>query len=244
MSCPCRCHLGGVFPSCDTGTVQPGGQLYCGPCDGGADEIPLEERCVLAHDEPAKRYLGLLCGRHYHRILNRLREIEELFALKDEAMLPGPGGDGRHATRFGSPAPGRIELMEITDQRMTIADDVPDLPGVLAQWVRMVCEERDLDDQLTGDVTQSVRILRREHKWIAAQPWVDDYDGELHDLHRAIARGIGASMWPESIGLCPNCGAKLYPTLGVDAVTCRRCTAQWTGVDLARLRLIHEQEAK
>jgi hypothetical protein len=46
-----------------------------------------------------------------------LREIEELFALTGCVLIPGPGGDGRGATRVDSPAPGRIEVMALTDPR-------------------------------------------------------------------------------------------------------------------------------
>jgi NADH pyrophosphatase NudC (nudix superfamily) len=91
-------------------------------------------------------------------------------------------------------------------------------------------------------VSGSVRLLRRERRWIARQPWLDDYVAELAGLHRAVASAVGASMWPRPIGCCPNCGAPMYPTIGVDVASCRRCKSSWSGVALARLRLIHEQE--
>jgi hypothetical protein len=89
-------------------------------------------------------FVGHACRRHYHWIAATLREIEELFALTGCVLIPGPGGDGRGATRVDSPAPGRIEVMALTDPRARAPladDDIPDLPGTLASWARMVVEE-------------------------------------------------------------------------------------------------------
>lgn len=248
-ACQCRCHVtSGSFVSCDVGPEQPGGNQSCAVTHGA--EVALDEACVLGHGEPVEREYGYACRRHYHWIDRTLHQILELFALMPdvEVIISGPmTGDGRSGTRSGSPAPGRVEIMAITDRRarpLGHPDEIPDLPGALAQWARMVVEERATTDQLDGTVAQSVRILRRERLWIAQQDWIDDYVNELGDLHRALARAIGDTMWPRPIGKCPNDQTPLYNTIGVDEVTCRRCRATWAGVHLARLRLIHEQEAK
>ena len=218
----------------------------CGRPDGQHTLLPTD--CILGHAEHAERFTGYLCKRHYHWIDRTLCQIEELFALAGDVLLPGPTGDSRHGTRFGSPAPGRVEVMALTDRRArgiginTQDDDIPDLPGALASWARMVVEERETTDQLTGDVAQSVQVLRRERMWIAQQEWIDLYAEELGDLHRAVARAVGDTMWPRPIGKCPNCGTPMYPMIGVDAARCRRCKTTWTGVHLARLRLIFEQQ--
>jgi hypothetical protein len=209
--------------------------------------VPMSD-CVLGHVEPVEAFIGYACRRHFHWINDTLREIETLSALLDDVLIPGPGGDTRSGTRVGSPAPGSVAVMALTDSRaktpidLDSDDDVPDMPGTLGSWARMVVEERDTTDQLTGDVTQSVRVLRRERAWIAQQPWIDDYVFELAVVHRALARAVGDSMWPRPIGKCPNDQASLYNTIGLDEVHCRRCGATWAGVHLARLRLIFEQQ--
>lgn len=242
--CQCRCHTSsGSFVSCDVGPEQPGGNRSCTVVHSA---VPLDEQCILGHADPVKSEFGYACRRHYHWIDRTLQQIEELFALLDDVILPGPGGDGRSGTRVGSPAPGRVEVMAITDKRARAAiepGDIPDLPGTLASWARLVVEERQTSDELTGHVAQSLRVLRRERMWIAGQDWLDDYAGEMAELHRAAARAVGDTMWPRPIGHCPNCGAPMYPTIGVDEAHCRRCKSTWTGIALARLRLIHEQEA-
>ncbi len=220
-----------------------------------------DEACVLAHADPAERYVGLLCRRHYHWVGDTLREIEALFALSPDTL-----------DRDGSvwEPPIRLELAALTDRRAKTpldldldAGELPDVLGTLESWLGQVDDERHAlrrilvdrrgraereRDALDGGrltVTQVVGWLRAERRWIAAQEWVADYAAELVAVHRALARGVGASMWPVPIGTCPNCQAKMFPnpTGGVDEVTCRKCKTAWRGVHLARLRLIHEQEA-
>ena len=273
MSCPCRCHFygAGAMVSCDAGPVQPGGARSCqadaqlhavpvagagpaGPVAAGAAEpaadgpqpapVPPEEACVLPHgDEPRRRHVGLLCGRHYGELDGRLREIETLFALRDELLLPGPGGERVSGGGFGSPAPGRLSLMQVTDSRAGIEGDHPDVARVLAFWAWEVASRRRIAETVTGDVSQSVRLLRRERKWIAAQLWVPRYAEALRTAHRALATASGASMWPEPVGKCSNCQSNLYnPMNGADEIVCRKCKSSWSGVHYLRLRLIFEQE--
>lgn len=224
----------------------------------GAPHTLLDTDCILGHADHAERFAGYACKRHYHWINDTLYQIGELFALLDDVRLPGPASDIRSGTMDGSPAPGRVEVMALTDPRAKTPidldgeDDVPDLPGSLSSWAVMVIHEQTEDDldarerrvaMIDGTVVRSVSFLRRERMWIAAQPWLDDYVSELAALHRAVALAVGDSMWPRPIGKCPNDQAPLYNTVGLDQVTCRRCKATWSGVHLARLRLIHEREA-
>lgn len=147
-------------------------------------------------------------------------------------------------------------------------DAVPNIPAVLESWLRLVDEEAETNmlpfQRATFAVdkrgcvaeayeavgwsipfTVTVRLLRRQRHWIAQQLWVDDYLADLSDLHLALARGIGDSMWARPIGRCPNtvCGARLYNDMtGADVVTCSRCKSSWSGVHYLRLRLTFEQE--
>jgi hypothetical protein len=88
--------------------------------------------------------------------------------------------------------------------------------------------------------TEIVLHLHAHRHWIARAAWVDDYIAELGDVHHALAVATGGGMWPQSIGPCPNCGTKLYNTIGIDIVACRKCKSSWEGVHLARLRYILE----
>ena len=236
----------------------------------GAPHLLLEGDCVLDHGEHVERHVGLLCRRHYHWIDATLIQLEELFALRGAVVAPGSAGGDRVGAAVESSVPGRLGVMALTDRRAQFwredDDAIPNVPGALESWLRLVEEERGVKllpfqravfavdrrgcvvpaaglVRWRLPLTVTIRLLRRERHWIAAQPWIDDYVSDLAELHLALARGIGDSMWPKPIGQCPNCRRKLYVTVGVDAVTCKRCKASWEGVHLARLRLMFEQEA-
>ena len=215
--------------------------------------------CVLGHVEPVEAFIGFACRRHYHWISDTLREIETLLALLPSVLLPGTGSGIRGGTMVDSPAPGRLDVMVISDKRnrplalpMTpernlvpstgrLEDNGPDevdVIGELVGWCRVVYEECE------GARGMGLVTLRAERRWIAQQPWLDDYAASLAAVHRTLAHAVGDDMWPRPIGKCPNCGAPLFNTIGLDEVHCRRCRSTWAGVHLARLRLIHEQEGR
>jgi hypothetical protein len=253
----------------------------CSECGSelGAPHVLTSDDCVLAHDGHADRKHGLLCARHWNWLASTLDQIEELFGLLGQVIIPGPGGDGPTGKTIDSPAPGRVAVMALTDRRNRLQlddeDAVPNVPGVLESWLRLVDEESGhnllpfaratfaadarghvfdlsrppaLGDDLEHPLRWSIplpltlRLLRRERHWIAQQPWIDDYAADLAALHLALARGVGDSMWPKSLGPCPNCGVKLYPdTTGADLVACRKCKSSWSGVHWLRLRLVLEK---
>lgn len=211
-------------------------------------ERPEAQSCILGHAEPVEAFEGFVCRRHFHWLADTLRQIEELFALRGVVLLPGPSTETRHGSRDGSPAPGRVAIMALTDKRAKDWHDddeaIPDLPGALYSWIRLMGEEREDDDiaDINGDVSTLVGVLHRERHWIVRQVWVDDYAADLAALHRFVASAVGDSMWPKPVGRCPNDGAALFNTIGADEITCRRCKFTWSGIALVRLRLIHEQD--
>lgn len=215
--------------------------------------------CILGHAEPVEAFVGSACRRHYGWILDTLREIETLAPLLPEVILPGTGVGIRGGTMVDSPAPGRIDVMAITDRRNrplglpmtpdrnlvpstgTLESNGEDEIDIIAEvlgWCQIVI------DELPTARGYGLVMLRNERKWIAQQPWLDDYVESLAKVHRALARAVGDSLWPRPVGKCPNCQAPLFNTIGLDEIHCRRCRSTWAGVHLARLRLIHEQEAK
>jgi hypothetical protein len=204
---------------------------------------PARPACAMPHDQPAEARHGLLCGRHWHGLLDMLRELGTLWALLPDTIEPAVGADGsgRHGTSAGSPAPGRLEPMMVTDRRATAADEWPDVPGVIASWVAMIHEERGWDQPIPRDVTSLLRVLHRERHWITRQYWIDSLCVELADAHKALARACGTTRYAAPVATCPSCGGKVYPNpTGADDATCRRCGASWSGVHFARLLVISD----
>lgn len=217
----------------------------------GAPHVRLTTDCVLDHPDHAERKHGLLCGRHWHHLADTLTQIEQLAALLPQVLIPGPAGDGRSATRTGSPAPGSVDVMALTDPHAGLFwrdddDAIPNVPGALHSWCRLIGEELPPDEHRArpdGTLPGSLRFLRTWRHWIVQQPWIDDYAADLGLLHRALAVGVGEFMWPRPLGRCPNCQAKIYPDpSGADVVTCGRCRSSWSGVHWLRLRLMLEKE--
>lgn len=213
-----------------------------------------DDDCVLDHAEHSERHVGLLCKRHYHWIDSTLSQILELFALT--SPLPSLGwsnGDRTSSGEIDAAAPGRLDVLSLLDERshrhrrdddgIAIGPEYPNILLVVGGWVQAVVEEREPDLADTITLTGMIALLRKHRHWIAQQPWIDDYTIELNDIHHAMAHGARDTMWPAPIGKCPNCGVSLYNTIGVDEVTCRKCRSVWAGIHLARLRLVHEQEA-
>jgi LSD1 subclass zinc finger protein len=237
--CECRCHVNGTA-GCDLehdkGSSGVQGVPSCSPCE--------PPTCELCDNE---REFGVVCRRHYHWIDRVLTQIVELAAL---VPFHNPVGDvGRSGTPDGSPAPGNLYAMALTHvESYTVRADrgedyIPDVRATLANWARYVSDERDQQpDGYDPTVMEAVSMLRRHRHWISQQPrMVTDYTDDLDLVHRHLASVTGAGKWPESIGACPNCDTPLHVTTGADSIRCRRCKAQWAGVDLVRLRLILEQ---
>lgn len=215
----------------------------------GAPHLWSDDDCVFPHADHTPRYVGLICKRHYHWIDGTLEQILALYTLAS-VMPRGGESDHRGNGEVFAPAPGRLDVMALTDRRaktpIDLEDgDIPDLPGTLATWAHETWLDRGdkAHAEPVWNVTTSITFLRRERHWIAQQPFLDDYTAELAYLHRWCATAAGDSMWPKPIGHCPTDRTPLFNTIGVDEVTCSKCKQTWSGVHLIRLRLMLEQEA-
>ena len=130
MSCRCRCHLGGAYPSCDTGTEQPGGALSCSPCDGGRAEpsnlcercgafgdMPhgwIEGDCILPHRGHSPAMIGHVCAGCVERHRLWLAEITELYAslryVVEQGSVPDDTAEHKRPKKQpASPALLRLE---------------------------------------------------------------------------------------------------------------------------------------
>lgn len=158
--------------------------------------------------------------------------------------LPGVGGGGmRRAPGFGSRSPANDHIVAITDPRTSRLEpgDPISVPGVLAEWVALLVEERSLIPP-ARTVPDMARFLDAHLDWITKQDWVEDLYTELRELHSQL-RAIGQQR--RRIGACPNtidtgdttrqCGAALYAPLHGDQITCWSCDRQWPRDEWIRL---------
>lgn len=240
------------------------------PPDGlvaAADGCLNGDAVVVAADVASRQewsrppYIGVLCRRCYSRIRERLEQIDEIYPMLAEVLVPAPKTKARMAYAMYAPgsAPGRLDVMALTDRRAGPAQQPPsehadpdeapvyEVLSILGSWVARIDATRpqpELSANRRLIMNDLTTILRREQHWIAGQPWVDTFLGALELVQRELARATGAGMWPKPIGHCPNCQAPMeHHWETAMSATCRRCHTTWSGLALMRLRLIHEQEA-
>lgn len=143
--------------------------------------------CVLPHHTEPERLRRALDGLHVCGgcRARMARQLDELPALDADLAGHAAAGTGSNG---GSPS---AELRLPMDDRA--ATTRLRIRGVLSSWTLLVAEERGMavpqvDAQtLAGASTVDVltRWLARHLDWLSAHPAVDDWAGELDELHRA-----------------------------------------------------------
>lgn len=184
------------------------------------------------------------CRRCVERLDETLEAVVELYALLPSVLLPGSVLDDMpHGKRVDAPAPVRLDVLDALDERPGYSkatgalSGLHGIVGVLGEWGRLVREERNFaapTEPIT--VVTEIGFLRKQLPWITEQPWLDEFEREVKDLHRSLRQVTGDSG-PKPIGACPaeftddgqvkTCGATLYAPLNGDVVRCRRCRSQW-----------------
>lgn len=206
--------------------------------------------CVMRHRKPTRAITGLhLCPGHVDWIADTLTDMPAAWALLDHVALPGPGDGTRPGRRIDAPTPVRLDVVALRDHRTKLPIDAGDPYPVLAalhSWTLVVREERELTDP-EGEATLSgvVLFLRAHLPWIAAQPWVDVFAGEVRRAGQALRDALGEHA-PRPVGRCPvlmddglDCdGPLMQDRYGFWRVTCARCGEVWQEDELRRLGLV------
>lgn len=208
----------------------------------------------------------MLCHRCQLRLRADLTGITELFAILPLFALLGSGEIGkRHGKGNAPPAPGRLDVMVLSDPRSDPTGWVDedgtvhrqDGPSatltVVGGWAQVVREERELAaPEGRATVAGECNLLLTHLDWICGQGWCDEFAADVKAAHKEL-RSVCGIAGRKPLGKCPaivgdgddmqTCGAPLYPPERGDAVQCRTCLAAWSGVELIRLGMIIEREA-
>lgn len=214
-------------------------------------------RCVGgAHDgDPPTAEPGLmLCHRCRRNLGRHLGTIAGLWPLLTVMAQPSGGTSGGPGGKPGSRPPCRLDVLDITDPRGTIAQQ-------LTSWARVVIEDRQLSPR-SLDGEQAARLLAIHADWIAAQPFADELLGEIrtcaHDIRRACNDlpdpPIGTCQDIDPRGETDRCGGPLRLThvrpVGMNGgfmytsaehveatlhVTCSRCGSRWDTESLVHI---------
>ncbi|XVV06318.1 hypothetical protein ACQPW3_13380 [Actinosynnema sp. CA-248983] len=124
-----------------------------------------------------------------------LSEIVELYALVDDAMVPGSiEGGGRAAPGFGPRSPARDGVLALTDPRTrwTEDGDLHSVLEVLTSWADNVRHDTGLvPADLTNAERNDGRLLTGWLDWTAQQRWATGVLDKLTELHHAVATTLG-----------------------------------------------------
>jgi hypothetical protein len=241
------------------------------------------QRCVIPRHDGRRPWAtdGLLCPEHSAEIRDLIADVSDLYAELPWTGLPlaapGPRYTDTPVTKHPDPpVPVNLAALVLRDpatRSTTVPEvnrerngprlesngpDAPDVAATLADWCHRVATERGTSVPTNG-VEAMLTALRTHLSWIAAQPWVVEFDRQLRNCRRWLAMAVGApDTMPPPYANCPYCGRLVWTDLDRDVIKRRRygqdvteakgrtdrvscdCGARWTGVhDLARLLKIN-----
>ncbi|WP_018686507.1 hypothetical protein [Actinokineospora enzanensis] len=200
--------------------------------------------CVAGDGEPFPAQHGYrTCDPCADRLRATLNELVELYALVDDAMVPGGGGAAaRGAPGHGSRSPARDSVIVLTDPRThAVEDDDPhSVLAVLSSWADNVRQDTGQDPR-GGPATVSgeVAVLVRWLDWATRQYWIGDLGQEVDELAHQLRAALGVQERTIPVGPCParvtdpgtgrltTCGGPLRARLSVERIRCPRCRASW-----------------
>lgn len=222
--------------------------------------------CTRRDGDPARTHRdNVICDRCTDQLNRWLTDIPDRYALLPWLTEHGtspPDPDHRTPKRKHAPAPMRLDVVDLLDQRRgrrwngTIPsfEDHRGTLGIVGSWARMVREERHvtaLETQAT--VTSECALLRKNLAWIVTHEWVVELHDDLRRLDRDLAAAVGDHR-PQPVGHCvaivrkPTengtrvtvCGGPLLPNRDDFGVHCPACGDCWTADDLRRHSAIAE----
>jgi hypothetical protein len=132
--------------------------------------------CRTATGEPFPAQHGYLtCDPCADRLRSALTEIVELYALLDEALVPGTvDGGPRGGPGYSSRSPARDGVLALTDPRTHAEDDGDphSVLEILSSWADNVRDDVGLaDDSLSGTARREAQLLAGWLRHVDRQPW-------------------------------------------------------------------------
>jgi hypothetical protein len=234
VACPCDCHTGR-------------------PCSITGGCAHLHTTCIIRGeqlgDDEHGRYACHRCTEHHRKLL---REIElyltELPAMITPAVRPSLERRAPHSTPA---APVDLDVLAALDPRTRTTVDRDHDPhvdeeqprrylwGEIHSLCRMLAEER-----AERDPGAAVWYLLVHADWAAHQPWFDEHQQNVRELHAELRR-LTHDAPPGAFATCP-CGGSVYwvrdqeitddhGARHLDCGRCSSCGTRYWGTSLARL---------
>lgn len=203
------------------------------------DQLEARAICVGRHqrredEKPVYARRPHLCDGCRDRLYQHLVALPDLarMARLNTQGLHGTPSDGRVSGSKHQPLPGGTLIAlfgPAAGEHLSAYADVRDqdgivpIPNILGGWVQLVCEERLLSGP-SSDLKSVCSFLREHSEWIADQPFADDFDAEIRDVHSRLtaAAGMSEPTTRYQYAICSDCGAmgSLVYANGRDFITC------------------------
>lgn len=151
----------------------------------------------------------------------RLDEIATLTPFLEFLREPSVVPSVRRTSGDGSPAPARVEVLSLLDDRGDLS-----LSAVLGRWAARLAEERKLSGQV-----DPVKSLRAHVAWLAAQPYLEDLAADVARIHTEVRRACGevtSTVGRHTADLGGDaCGGSIVASPWQANAACQRCGHEW-----------------
>jgi hypothetical protein len=168
--------------------------------------------CIAPHPRPTSAYDDLyVCQTHFERIPGYMSEIVDLYALLDELMEPGSQGKAAESVTVAvskeAPVPVRLEAVVLRDERSKPIFMGHRAPGativIVHSWAIVVREERNLvQPETKATVSSETDTLITHWRWIASQPWCDEFISEIMEAHQDLLDATNFEARRVKVGTC------------------------------------------
>ncbi|MCK2237724.1 MULTISPECIES: hypothetical protein [unclassified Crossiella] len=201
--------------------------------------------CRTASGTPWLAQHGYLtCDPCATELRSALGEIVDLYALLDDALIPGTTGPTgtRGAPGFGSRSPANDAVIVATDIRTRHEEegDPHSVLAVMSSWADNIIEYTGAPERSgPATVAGEVRVIIKHLDFVTKQLWVVDLAEEIYALQRQLLATLGLQERSVPVGTCPArvpdpgsahlvvCGQQLRVRLHSERITCRSCGAAW-----------------
>ncbi|MFI9381219.1 hypothetical protein [Kutzneria sp. NPDC052558] len=150
--------------------------------------------CRAASGRPYPAQAGYLtCDPCALELRATLRELVELYALTEDAAVPGAADVGvRTSSGYGPRSPAVDAVVALTDPRSATEDGEPvGVLGVLSTWADTVRADTGVRPALTEAERRDGALLVNWLDWVGAQPWAGAVLSQLGALRTEVSGTLG-----------------------------------------------------
>ena len=135
----------------------------------------------------------LTCDPCADELRANLRELVELYALTEDAAVPGAAAGGLRAhSGYGPRSPAVDAVLALTDPRSASDDGEPvGVLAVLGTWADMVRADAGLRPELTEAERRDAALLVNWLDWCNTQPWAGAVLPQLGALRTEVSGTLG-----------------------------------------------------